>query len=56
MTVRILVVAGGVVRSTWVRTGDEFTVDWLDGRHPPRQAIEQEAARMGSDLHLTLTR
>jgi len=52
-------IAGGVVRGTWVRTGDELTVTWLDERRRPEEAIEHEAARLaailGKDLHVTLT-
>jgi hypothetical protein len=52
------VIAGGVVRGTWARKGDEITVTWLDERRRPRKAIEREtahlAAVLGRDLRLTL--
>lgn len=53
------VIVGGVVCGTWALTGDELTVNWLDERWRPDEAIGQEAARLGGilgrDLHLRLT-
>lgn len=53
------VIVGGVVSGTWSRKGDELTMQWLDERRRPDEAIEQEAARLadilGRDLHLRLT-
>jgi len=53
------VVAGGVVRGTWARRGDELSVHWLDGRRRPMSALEEEAARLagilGRDLRLRLS-
>ncbi len=50
--------AGGVVRGTWVRNGDELTVAWLDELPVPVPAVEQETERLAGlldrDLHLTL--
>jgi hypothetical protein len=52
------VIAGGVVRGTWTRKGDEITVTWLEERRRPRKAIERETARLAAvldrDLRLTL--
>ncbi|TQM64852.1 winged helix DNA-binding domain-containing protein [Humibacillus xanthopallidus] len=52
------VVAGGVVRGSWARKGDELTVSWRDPRPAPEKALRQEAARLGGilgrDLHLSL--
>ena len=52
------VVAGGVVRGTWARRGDELTVSWLDEERRPDAAIEEEARRLGdllgADLQLVL--
>jgi hypothetical protein len=49
---------GGVVCGTWARAGDVITVTWLDERRRPRQALEQETARLaaiaGRDLTLQL--
>ena len=44
------VVAGGVVRGTWARRGDELTVTWLDERPRPDEAIQAEATRLGDLL------
>lgn len=53
-----VVVAGGVVRGTWARKGDELTVTWLDRRRRPDRAIGQEAERLarilGRELRLSL--
>ncbi len=53
------VIVGGVVCGTWARKGEGLSVTWLDGRRPPRAAIEDETARLGGllghDLHLTVT-
>jgi hypothetical protein len=53
------VIAGGVVRGTWTRKGDELTVTWLDERPRPDGAIEREASRLadllGRDLRVSLT-
>jgi hypothetical protein len=53
------VIAGGVVRGTWARRGDELTVTWLDEQRRPDRAIEQQAGRLaallGRDLRLSLT-
>ncbi len=53
------VVAGGVVRGTWARVGDELRVTWLDERQRRGEPIEQEAARLagilGRDLRVRLT-
>jgi hypothetical protein len=53
------VIAGGVVRGTWARRGDELTVTWLDEQRRPDRAIEQQAGRLadllGRDLRLRLT-
>jgi len=52
------VIVGGVVCGTWARKGDELTLDWLDERPRPKEAISQEAARLAGvldrDLHLRL--
>lgn len=52
------VIAGGVVRGTWARKGDEITVTWLDERRRPQQAIERETHRLAAildrDLRLTV--
>ncbi|WP_033342068.1 DNA glycosylase AlkZ-like family protein [Catenuloplanes japonicus] len=49
------VVAGGVVRGTWTRKGDEITVSRPDERHRQWPAIERETGRLaavlGRDLH-----
>ena len=51
------VIAGGVVRGTWARNGDNISVTWLDQRPLPRTAIERETRRLsavlGTDLRLT---
>lgn len=44
------VVAGGVVRGTWARTGDELTVTWRDRGPRPDASIRREAARLGDAL------
>ncbi len=44
------VIAGGVVRGTWARRGDELTVDWLDASPRPGALIAKEAARLGTIL------
>lgn len=53
------VIVGGAVCGTWARKGDQLTVNWIDDRRRPGDAIEQEAARLagilGRDLHLSLT-
>jgi hypothetical protein len=53
------VIVGGVVCATWARKGDELTIGWLGQRPPPKEALEQETARMADildrDLHLTST-
>lgn len=52
------VIAGGVVRGTWARHGDDITVTWLDEGRPPRKAIERETARLATildrNLHLAI--
>ena len=52
------VIAGGVVRGTWARKGDEISVEWLDEERRPRKAIEREVGRLAAvldrDLRLTL--
>jgi hypothetical protein len=48
------VIAGGVVTGTWSRKGDELTITWQDGRRPPWEAIEQEAARLAGILGMDL--
>ena len=54
-----VVIAGGVVRGTWVRKDDELTVTWLDELPPPEAALAVETARLGGlldrDLRLVLT-
>jgi hypothetical protein len=52
-----LVLAGGVVRGTWARKGDELTVTWLDEQPVPWPAVEQEVARLSGilDRDLSLT-
>ncbi len=45
-----LVTVGGVVAGTWTRRGDDLTVTWLDEGPPPRTAIAEEVARLGSIL------
>lgn len=54
-----VVIAGGVVRGTWVRRDDELTVTWLDELPPPEAALAVETARLGGlldrDLRLVLT-
>jgi hypothetical protein len=53
------VVAGGVVCGTWSRKGSDLTVNWLDDRRRPDDAIQHEAGRLadilGRDLTLRLT-
>jgi hypothetical protein len=52
------VTVGGVVRGIWTAKGDELTINWLDGTHPARKAIEAETERLGDfvgrDLRLIL--
>jgi hypothetical protein len=43
-------IVGGVVCGTWARNRDEVTVTWLDERPPPRESIEQAAARLADIL------
>lgn len=43
-------IAGGVVSGTWSRNDDELTITWQDGRRTPREAIDQEAARLAGIL------
>jgi hypothetical protein len=43
-------IAGGVVSGSWSQKGDELTITWQDGRRPPWEAIEQEAARLAGIL------
>lgn len=45
-----LVVAAGVVRGTWSAKGDEATVTWLGQPAPPREALEQEVAKLAAIL------
>jgi hypothetical protein len=46
-----LVIAGGVVCGTWSTKGDDLTVTWFeDAGRVPRQAITEEAARIGDIL------
>ncbi len=43
-----LVVVGGVVRGTWLITGDAVSVTWLDAEvRPPRAELESAAGRVG---------
>ena len=55
-----LVVAGGVVRGTWARTGDALTVTWTDPARPPVAALDEETARLagilGRELRLVVAR
>ena len=48
------VICGGVVRGTWSRKGDEVRITWHEGRRPPQEAIEREAARLASILGTNL--
>jgi len=53
------VVVGGRVCGTWAtRSDDELTLTWLDEQPPPKNAIEQETARLaellGRDLRVNL--
>jgi hypothetical protein len=43
-------IAGGVVSGTWSRKDDHLTITWQDGRRTPREAIDQEAARLAGIL------
>ena len=51
-----LVIAGGAVRGTWSRRGDQVSVTWLEEGRPPLKALEQEvrhlAAVIGTELRL----
>lgn len=53
------VILGGVVCGTWAAKNDDLTVTWLDERHRPDAAIEQEAGRLtgilGRNVRLELT-
>jgi hypothetical protein len=53
------VIAGGVVRGTWARRGNDLTVTWLDDRARPDAEIDEQAARLGDllgrSLRLTVT-
>ena len=44
------VIAGGVVRGTWARKGDELTVTWHGTGTRPDAAIRHEATRLGEIL------
>jgi hypothetical protein len=44
------VVAGGVVRGTWARKGDDLTVSWRDRSARPDASIRHQAARLGATL------
>jgi hypothetical protein len=48
------VIFGGVVRGTWSRRGDEISITWHEGRRPPQEAIEREAARLAGILGTNL--
>lgn len=45
-----LVVIRGVVGGTWSVKADELAVTWLDASPPPRQALEDEVARLSTIL------
>ncbi|MBD3784953.1 MAG: winged helix DNA-binding domain-containing protein [Micrococcales bacterium] len=45
-----LVVAGGVVRGTWSRRGDDLEVTWLDAAPLPTGALDEEVGRLGAIL------
>lgn len=51
-----LVVAGGVVSGTWSSRADEVSVTWFgESGQPPRTALEEEVARLGTLLGRPLT-
>ena len=51
-----LVVAGGVVRGTWVARGEELRVTWFgELGAPPRSALDEEASRLAGLLGRPLT-
>jgi hypothetical protein len=43
-----LVIAGGVVRGTWMIKDDELAVRWLDNDTPPHQDLAEETGRLAS--------
>ena len=46
-----IVVAGGVVRGTWVVDGEDLRVDWFkEAGRPPRTQLESEVARLSAIL------
>jgi hypothetical protein len=53
------VIFGGVVCGTWVRTGDDLAVTWLEGRRRPDAEIDRERGRLAHlldrDLRLSVT-
>src|SRR3989442_1592121 len=51
-----IVVAGGIVKGTWDRAGDEVRVDWFkEAGPPPRSQIKAEVARLSSILDRSLS-
>lgn len=53
------VIFGGVVCGTWVHTGDDLAVTWLEGRRRPDAEIDRERGRLAHlldrDLRLSVT-
>lgn len=50
-----VVVAGGVVRATWSLQVDEVQISWFaESGRPPRKALGEEVARLGSILDRSL--
>jgi hypothetical protein len=45
-----LVTVGGVVAGTWARKDRELVVTWLGPTAPPREALDDEAARLAGIL------
>ncbi len=43
-------IVGGVVAGSWSRKDDELTITWQERRRAPREAIDQEAARLAAIL------
>jgi hypothetical protein len=51
-----IVVAGGVVSGTWEIDGDRARIDWFrEGGKPPREALEEELARLSRILERELS-